>query len=283
MKHTKVVITAFSICIALSFLIGTLLLLQVKAISKHTRMVDMGEQILESVLEMESQEQAYLLYHREGLLDKIRDRIRGLRKLQSSYEEAGLGSERTGLVEFAAWEEATNLYERLFDQFVLYRKAVEKNIAEIRDLEKSILAVIYSKMNPERGIIGLQEVRIHEKGYLLYRNYPEPPDERPFQDKRKEAVANLLVWAHEDKRIEELMQKDDKLFNEIMANYESQDNTLAALKKESERIKNIGQTFFQEGNKRLQMIHRRCVYLSTILLIMWIIMAVAIVSTLFRR
>jgi hypothetical protein len=118
---------------------------------------------------------------------------------------------------------------------------------------------------------------------LLYRNYPEPPDERPFQEKRKEAVANLLVWAHEDKRIEELMQQDDALFNEIMANYESQDNTLAALRKESQRIKNIGHTFFQEGNQGLRMIHRRCVFLSTILLIVWVIMAVAIVSTLFRR
>lgn len=283
MKHTKVTFTAFGICIALSFLIGTPLLLQVKAMSKYTHMVYMGEQILESVLEMESHEQAYLLYHREGLLDKVKDRIEGLRRLQSSYEKEGLAGENTRLVEFAVWEEATNLYERLFDQFVLHRRAVEKNISEIRELEKSILAVIYSKMNPERGVIGLQEVRIHEKGYLLYRNYPEPPDERPFQDKRKEAVANLLVWAHEDKRIEELMQRDDALFNEIMANYESQDNTLAALKKESKRIKKIGQTFFQEGNKGLRMIHRRCVHLSTVLLIMWIIMAVAIVSTLFRR
>ena len=51
----------------------------------------------------------------------------------------------------------------LLDQLVLYHEAIDKNIAEIRDLEKDILAVIYSKMNPERGIIALQEVRIHEK------------------------------------------------------------------------------------------------------------------------
>lgn len=283
MKHAKVVTTAFSICVALSFLIGIPLLLQVKAISNHTRAIETGERIIESVLEMESQEQAYLLYHHEDVLEEVKDRISGLRKLQSSYEKAELTKGRIGRVEFAVWEEATNLYERLFDQFVLYRKAVEKNIVEIRDLEKSILAVIYSKMNPERGVIGLQEIRIHEKGYFLYRNYPEPPDEYPFQDKRREAVANLLVWAHEDKRIEELMQKDDELFNEIIANYEMQDNTLAALKKESAKIRNIGQTFLQEGTEGLYMIHRRCVFLSTILLIVWVIMAIAIVSTLFRR
>lgn len=284
MKHFKVVITAFSICIALSFLIGTPLLLEVRAIPRYELMVDTGAQIIESLLEMESQEQAYLLYHREEeVLDGVKDRINGLRRLQSSYEKAMAEGGGTNVIQVGVWEESMNLYERLFDQFVLYHKAVEKSIAEIRELEKSILAVIYSKMNPERGVIGLQEIRIHEKGYLLYRNYPEPPDERPFQDKRKEAVANLLVWAHEDKRIEELMQKDDELFNEIMANYDSQDNTLAALKEESTKIRNIGRKLIQVGHEKLQIVHRRSAFLSTTLMIMWMILAVAIASTLFRR
>ena len=281
MKHTKVVITAFCICIVLSLLLGTLLVLQVKAIPKYTRMVDTGKQLIESVMEMESQEQAYLLRYHKDVLDNIRDTIDKLRKLQSSYEEAGLTRERTEFLEFGVWEEAMNLYERLFDQFVLYRKAVEKNIAEIRDLEKRILAVIYSKMNPERGIIGLQEVRIHEKGYLLYRNHPEPPDERSFQDKRKEAVANILVWANEDKRIEELMKKDDELFSEIMSNYESQDNTIIALKREGARIKDVGEKFFEEGNKRLNIAQRRCAFLSVTLLVMWMIVGIAVVATRF--
>ena len=281
MKHTKVVITAFCICIVLSLLIGTLLVLQVKAIPKYTRMIDTGKQLIESVMEMESQEQAYLLRYHKDVLDNIRDTIDKLRKLQSSYEEAGLTRERTEFLEFGVWEEAMNLYERLFDQFVLYRKAVEKNIAEIRDLEKRILAVIYSKMNPERGIIGLQEVRIHEKGYLLYRNHPKPPDERSFQDKRKEAVANILVWANEDKRIEELMKKDDELFSEIMSNYESQDNTIIALKREGARIKDVGEKFFEEGNKRLNIAQRRCAFLSVTLLVMWMIVGIAVVATRF--
>ena len=281
MKHTKVVITAFCICIVLSLLIGTLLVLQVKAIPKYTRMVDTGKQLIESVMEMESQEQAYLLRYHKDVLDNIRDTIDKLRKLQSSYEEAGLTRERTEFLEFGVWEEAMNLYERLFDQFVLYRKAVEKNIAEIRNLEKRILAVIYSKMNPERGIIGLQEVRIHEKGYLLYRNHPKPPDERSFQDQRKEAVANILVWADEDKRIEELMEKDDELFSEIMSNYESQDNTIIALKREGARIKDVGGRFFEEGNKRLNIAQRRCAFLSVTLLVMWMIVGIAVVFSRF--
>ncbi len=282
MKLAKAAIAAFCICVALSLIIGTLLLLQVRAIPKYTRMVDTGKKIAESVLEMELQEQAYLMYRREDVVDNIRDAIDDLRKLQSSYEKAGIAGESAEFVELAAWEEATNLYERLFDQFVLYRKAVENNIAEIRDLEKSILAVIYSKMNPERGIIGLQEIRIHEKGYLLYRNHPEPPDERSFQDKRKEAVANLLVWAHDDKRIEELMGKDDELFGEILSNYESQDNTILSLKRESRRIQDIGERLFEEGNKGLRITQRRCAFLSVTLLVMWMIVGIAIVSTRLR-
>jgi transcription initiation factor TFIIIB Brf1 subunit/transcription initiation factor TFIIB len=282
MKLAKAAIAAFCICVALSLIIGTLLLLQVRAIPKYTRMVDTGKKIAESVLEMELQGQAYLLYRREDVVDNTRDTIDELRKLQSSYEKAGIAGEGIESVELAAWEEATNLYERLFDQFVLYRKAVEKNIAEIRELEKSILAVIYSKMNPERGVIGLQEVRIHEKGYLLYRNHPEQPDERSFQDKRKEAVANFLVWAHDDKRIEELMGKDDELFNEILSNYQSQDNTMLSLKRESRRIQNIGERLFEEGNNGLKIIQRRCAFLSVTLLVMWMIVGIAIVSTRLR-
>jgi len=282
MKLTRVVITAFCVGTALSLLIGTLLLLNAKAIPKYTRMIDTGRQILETVLEMQLQEKDYLLLHQEDALDNVKDEMGKLRKLLSFYEKSRIAEKQAGFFELAIWEEAMNLYERLFDQFVLYRKAVEKSIADIRDLEKNILAVIYSKMNPERGIIALQEIRIHEKGYLVYRNYPEPPDELPFEDKRKEAVSDLLIWAHEDKRIEELMDKDNQLFSEIINNYESQDHSLLALKKESGKMKNIGERFLEEGNKRLYITYRRCAFLSMILLIIWLIMAIAIVSTRFR-
>ena len=282
MKHTGVVTTAFSICIALSFLAGIVLLSNVRVVPKYTRMIDTGKEIVASVLDMQLQEKNYLLYHREDALDRVKDEMDKLRKLHSFYEKPAISEKESAVLELDVWEEAMNLYERLFDQFVLYRKAVEKSVADIRELEKSILAVIYSKMNPERGIIALQEVRIHEKGYMLYRNYPEPPDERPFFDKRKGAVSNLLVWAREDKRIEELMEQDNKLFDEIINNYEWQDNTILALRKESEKIKNTGEKFLEEGNKRLQISYRRGTYLSITLLIMWLIMAVAIAGTRFR-
>ena len=283
MKPTRLVVTAFSICIVFSLLVGILLLLNVKAIPKHTRMINTGNQILESALGMELQEKNYVLSSHKEALDNVKDKIINLRKLLSFYEKSRFAERRENFVELADWDEAMNLYERLFDQFVLYRDAVEKNIAAIRELEKSILAVIYSKMNPERGIIGLQEIRIHEKGYLLYRNYPKPVEERSFQDMRKEAVSNLLMWAHKDKRIEELMEKDNQLFNNIISNYERQDNALLALKRERRKIENISQTFLEEGKRQLHVSHSRCMFLSMTLLVMWVITGIAVAGTMFRR
>ena len=276
MKLTRVVIAAFITCAALSLLIGSFLLFQVKSIPKYCRMIHTGEEVRRSLLEMHLQKQIYLLRHHEDALENVRDNMADLRKTLSFYEKSKRGGEQADFFEFAAWEEAINLYERLFDQFVLYHRAVEKNIAEIRNLEKSILAVIYSKMNAERGLIALQEIRIHEKGYLLYRERPEQPDERSFQDKRKEAVANLLMWAHEDKRIEELMEEDDRLFNEILSNYESQDNTLMALERESGKIRVIGEKFLEAGNNGIGITYRRCNFLCTTLLFMWAIVCLAI-------
>jgi hypothetical protein len=283
MRLTKVVIAAFTISAALSLLIGSFLFFQVKSIPLHCRMIYTGEEIQRAVLNIQLQKQAYLLRHHQDAIEKVRDSMADLRKAHSFYEKERPGGEEAELLQLAAWEEAMNLYERLFDQFVLYHSAVEKNIAEIRELEKSILAVIYSKMNAERGIIALQEIRIHEKGYLLYRERPKQPDERSFQDMRKEAVNNLLVWAHEDKRIEELMEKDNRLFKDILANYESQDNTLMALEREGGRIKAIGDKFLEEGNKRVGITYRRCAFLSTTLLIMWAIVCLALFASRFRQ
>jgi hypothetical protein len=283
MKYIKADMTAFGVCIALSLLICTFLLLNVKAIAKYTHMVDAGKQILESVSEMQLQEKNYLLDNHRNVLEKVKDKISNSRNLLSFYEKSKLAEDRGEPSGLADWEEAMSLYERLFDQFILYHEAVQKNVAAIRDLEKSILSVIYSKMNPERGIIGLQEIRIHEKGYLLSRSHPALPDKRSFQAMRREAVSNLLMWAGKDKRIEELMDKDNQLFNEIITNDENQDDTLLALERERERIRNISKTFLEQGNRRLRITHRRCLFLCITLLIMWLIMAVAIVVTRFAH
>jgi hypothetical protein len=280
MKNIKEIKIAFSICIVLFLIISSIVLLNVRAIPKYSHLIDSGKEIQELVLEMKLEAKGYLLYYHEDALDNVKDKIGELRNVLSFYEKSAFTGKPEDFFEFPIWEEAINIYERLFDQLVLYHEAIDKNIAEIRDLEKNILAVIYSKMNPERGIIALQEVRLDEKGYIIYRSHPRPPDEIPFEVKRKEAVTNLLIWAQEDKRIDELMGKDNLLFNEIIKNYEYQDNTLHSLKIEGKKIRNIAKKFLEKGSMGLYTIYRRCAFLSVILLIVCLIAAVPIVITL---
>lgn len=278
MKNTKIVKAAFSVCILFSLLIGTVLLLNIKAISKYTLLIDSGKQIIDLVSKLKLLEKNYLLHLQHDVLDDVKDNLDKIRKRLAFYEKSGFANKQPELFEFAAWEEAISLYERLFDQLIVYHEAVDKHIFEIRELEKDILAVIYSKMNPERGIIALQEIRINEKGFIIYRNHPKLQDESTFEDKRKEAVSNLLLWAQNDKRIEELIEKDNHLFNEIIYNFKGQDNSLIKLKKEIEKIKNMADKFMEEGNKKIDIIYRRCEFLSIILLIMWLVTAIPVAA-----
>lgn len=278
MKNTKIVKVAFSVCILFSLLIGTVLLLNIKAISKYTLLIDSGKQIIDLVSKLKLLEKNYLLHLQHDVLDDVKDNLDKIRKRLAFYEKSGFANKQPELFEFAAWEEAISLYERLFDQLIVYHEAVDKHIFEIRELEKDILAVIYSKMNPERGIIALQEIRINEKGFIIYRNRPKLQDESTFEDKRKEAVSNLLLWAQNDKRLEELIEKDNHLFNEIIYNFKGQDNSLIKLKKEIEKIKNMADKFMEEGNKKIDIIYRRCEFLSIILLIMWLVTAIPVAT-----
>ena len=276
MKNTRVVKAAFSTCILFSLLIGTVILLNIKTIPEYTRLNNSGKQIIDSISELKLLEKNYLLYLQNDVLDDVNAILDSIRKILTFYEKSGFTKKLSVLSEFAAWEEAISLYERLFDQLIVYHEAVEKNIADIRDLEKDILAVIYSKMNPERGIIALQEIRINEKGFIIYRDHPKPKDERTFEDKRKEAVKNLLIWAQNDKRIEELVEKDNHLFEEIIYNFKGQDNSIIKLKGEIDKIKNMADKFIEEGNEKLHIIYRRCNFLSIILLIMWLVTAIPV-------
>jgi hypothetical protein len=281
MKNIGIAKTAFLIAIGLSLLLGTVLSFHVRAIPKYAGLIETGRSFLKSILEMQAQEQSYILHRHADALKTVRNEIGYLRKLVVQQEKSGFSEEDAGLLDIRTLEEAMNLCERLFDQFVLYDQAVEKDILEIRNLEDSILAVIFSKMNPERGIIALQEVRIHEKRYLLYRHRSKSPEGLDFLGMRKKAVSDLLMWAQKDKRIEELMAKDNRLFNEIINNYQGLDSALAAIKREREKIRTIAEKFLEEGEKRLHTINRRCEFLSTMLLVMWLITGVVVITTRF--
>ncbi len=281
MKNSKLIKIAFAVCIFISLIFGSIVLLNIRAVPEYTHMMNSGKQMHQLILEMKLQAKDYLLYNQKDSLDNVKDKISELRKVLYFYEKTAFVGKLEGFFNFYAWEEAINIYERLFEQLVLYHEATDKNIAEIRNLEKNILAVIYSKMNPERGIIALQEIRIHEKGYIIYRNYPRPPDEITFEDKRKEAMTNLLIWAQKDKRIGELMDEDNQLFKNIVKNYKYQDDTINALKKESDKIINMADEFLERGSQGLYTIYHRCAFLSVMLLIIWIVIVIAIAVSLF--
>jgi len=281
MKNVSVVKAAFSTCILFSLLIGAVILFNIKAIPEYTRLIDSGKQIIDSVSELELLEKNYLLYLQHDVLNDVKNSLDNIGKILTFYEKSEFTKKLSVLFEFAAWEEAISLYERLFDQLIVYHEAVEENIADIRDLEKNILAVIYSKMNPERGIIALQEIRLSEKGFIIYRKRSKPKDERSFEDERKEAVKNLLIWAQHDKRIKELVEKDNNLFNKIIYNFEGQDNSRIKLKREIEKIKNMADKFMEEGNKKLHITYSRCKFLSIILLIMWLVTAIPVAAVRF--
>ncbi len=281
MKNVSVVKIAFSTCILFSLLIGSVLLFNIKAIPNFIRLINSGKQIIYLASELKLQKKNYLLYHEHGVLDSVKDNIGDIRDILTSYEKSDFVKKLSILSGFAAWDEAINLYERLFDQIVAYHEAIDSYIFEIRDLEKNILNIIYSKMNPERGIIALQEIRLNEKGFILYRHYHELKNIFSFEEKRKEAVKNLLIWAQNDKRIEELIEQDNHLFNEIVSNFEGQENIRIKLKKEVEKIENMADRFIVEGNEKLNSIYHRCKFLCMILLIMWLVTAIPVAAVRF--
>jgi hypothetical protein len=281
-KKHQVLKLVFSVCTAFSLLIGTIALFDLRAMPKYISLNKAGKEILETVIDIQLHEQNYLIYNQEDSLHDAKDKISKIKKALFSYEKSIPDGDKESLVDLNEWDETINLYDRLFDQFNLYHSAIEKHIVELRTLEKSILAVIYSKMNPERGIIALQEIRIYEKGYFLYRNYPKQLQEYGFQDKRKEAVSNLLMWSQHDQRIDELMKKDDKLFKTILNCYNNKDNIFPLIKKESEKIRSFAGKLIEEGNTGISLIYHRCAFLSIILLLMWLTVAIGIIITRFR-
>lgn len=281
MKNTTVVKATFSTCILFSLLVGAVFLFNIKAIPNYIHLINSGKETIDLVSELKLQERDYLLYHNNKVLSSVKDNVGAIREILSSIEKSDFVKKVSILSEFATWEEAINLYERLFDQIILYHEAIDGYIFKIRDLEKNILAVIYSKMNPERGIIALQEIRLNEKGFILYRHYHELESLFSFEEKRNEAVKNLLIWAQNDKRIEESIEKDNYLFDEIISNFKGQENTRIKLKKEIGKIENMAERFIEEGNEKLNTIYRRCEFLCIILLIMWLVTAIPVAAVRF--
>ena len=281
MKNITVVKIAYTLCTVLSLLICIFIMQNQSAIREYTILKDNGNKILDFISDMKLQEKRFLLHHHE-VLGEVTKNIDRLKKTFTSYEKSLSSNKSVEFYDFTKLEDALNIYGRLFDLLLLNHNSIDKNLFEIKNLEEDILAVIFSMMTPERGIIALQEVRIHEKDFLFYNIYHLSSDERSLQDKRREAVSNLLVWSNRDKRIEKLINKDDQLFSAIIKNYKTQDDTLVAMKRELQKIRRIADVIIERCDKKLKVSLRRSSFLIVILLFMWLTSGAAILITRFR-
>ena len=267
---------AFITSVCLSLVMCAFLFLNLKSLPQQTESMKVGRDVLNCVSALQGYEQAYMLHRKDRTLEDVREAIEKLRKPSAQYEGLSSLGNRKGFWGADIFE-TMDIYERLFDQLLMYHKAAEKKLSEVQELEEELLAIIYSKMNPERGIIALQEIRIAEKEYLLMQNRLENPEDSHFQKKRKTSVANLLMWAQKDKRIEELMEKDTELFNQTIKNLHNENNTLLALQKEREKIQTLTKRFMDKEKRSLNIASRRSRFLCLMLAIMWLVTGLAVV------
>ena len=70
-------------------------------------------------------------------------------------------------------------------------------------------------------------------------------------------------------RIQELMTKDNALFEQIRENRGHQDNTLLSLRREREKVAGLATAFMEEERKGLEVASRRARFLCIMVLIIW--------------
>jgi len=233
MTTKKLVLTAFSVGIAFSILLTCIAYLTLKDIKKDIEIQKVADSMVKTAFKINIDEREYRLNPYKK--NEIKKHLKELKKLVSSCEEMC----DVKKINFSKLHGSIDLYEKLFEQLKFYRETNEKIIEKLRKLERMIQATIFSKPNPERGTVALQEIRLQEKAYILFREKPLFFSERPHLEKRKIAVRNLRIWAEGDKRINELIDKDSKLFEDIVSNYEQMDKTLELMRKEVRRIEGL--------------------------------------------
>jgi len=251
MTTKKLVLPAFSICIAFSILLASIAYLTLKDIKKDIEIQKVANSIVKTAFKINIDEREYRLNPYKK--NEIKEHLKELKKLVSSCEEMC----DLKKINFSKLHGSIDLYEKLFEQLKFYRETNEKIVEELRKLERIIQATIFSKPNPERGTIALQEIRLQEKSYLLFREKPFVFPERPYLEKRKIAVINLLIWAEGDKRINELIDKDNKLFKDILSNYEQMDKTLELMRKEVRKIEGAIHCIYKATQHKIDFAYKK--------------------------
>jgi len=264
MTTKKLVLTAFSVCIGFSILLASIAYLTLRDIKKDIEIQKVANNMVKTAFKINIDEREYRLNPYEK--NKIKEHLKELKKLVSSCEEMC----DVKRINFLKLHGSIDLYEKLFEQLKFYRETNEKIIEELRKLERIIQGTIFSKPNPERGTIALLEIRLQEKSYLLFRNKPLLFFERPYLEKRKIAVRNLRIWAEGDKRINELIDKDSKLFEDILSNYEQMDKTLELMKKEVRKIEEAINCIYKATQHKIDFAYKKFQILLITLLVLLI-------------
>ncbi|HEC49857.1 MAG TPA: hypothetical protein ENI40_01705 [Candidatus Desulfofervidus auxilii] len=265
MISKKLVLTAFSVCIVFSILLASIAYLTLRDIKKDIEIQKVADSIVKTAFKINIDEREYRLNPYKK--NEIKEHLKEIKKLVSSCEEMC----DLKKINFSKLHGSIDLYEKLFEQLKFYHETNEKIIEELRKLERIIQATIFSKPNPEKGTIALLEIRLQEKSYMLFREKPLLFHEKPYSEKRKIAVRNLLMWAEGDKRINELMDKDSELFEEIVSNYEQMDKILELMKKEIKKIEDIGYCICKATQQKIDFAYKKLQILLTTLLVLLIL------------
>ena len=96
MKNSKLIKIAFSVCIFISLIFGSIVLLNIRAVPEYTHMMNSGKQMHQLILEMKLQAKDYLLYNQKDSLDNVKDKISELRKVLYFYEKTAFAGKLEG-------------------------------------------------------------------------------------------------------------------------------------------------------------------------------------------
>ena len=271
MTTKKLVLTAFSVGIVFSILLTSIAYLTLKDIKKDIEIQKVADSMVKTAFKINIDEREYRLNPYKK--NEIKKHLKELKKLVSSCEEMC----DVKRINFSKLYGSIDLYEKLFEQLKFYRETNEKIIEKLRKLERMIQATIFSKPNPERGTVALQEIRLQEKAYILFREKPLFFSERPHLEKRKIAVRNLRIWAEGDKRINELIDKDSKLFEDILSNYEQMDKTLELMRKEVRQIEGLIQGIYKATQHKIDFAYKKFQILLLTIVVLLILAGIELV------
>jgi len=163
MKIREKLFAAFGLYIFLAAVLGFLGYRDINAITKKLMLVEVADDLTNSILEVRRYEKNYLLYKDKDSLRELRQYLQGLRASVDSTEGdiiKGIGRDDYGRMKLAMHE-----YERTMDRIVENAAAQDELMTTTRDLGRNIEARLNGG-ELQKFLV----VRRHEKNLLLYKD-----------------------------------------------------------------------------------------------------------------